>query len=128
MIPKVRNGGYIPFFVVERKRSEACFKGCTGLTDISLSSDTKLIGKSAFEDCTALKTVILWGDPNIEDRAFMGCTALDSISIGSDTEYIGASAFEGCSNLESAILWGSDTKVGKGAFDNCPKLDHVSQW
>ena len=152
---------------------DACFKDCTGITSISISSDTTRIGKSAFEGCTALETVILWGDPEIEERAFYGCTALGSISIGSDTKSIGGSAFEGCTSLKSvilwggtdigarafygctaldsisidsdtksigdyafygctslssAILWGSDTKIGAGAFDNCPKLNGVTQW
>ena len=107
---------------------DRAFMGCTALDSISIGSDTEYIGVSAFEGCTSLKSAILWGATTIGDSAFRGCTALDSISIDSDTPSIGDYAFEGCSSLESAILWGSDTNVGKGAFDNCPKLDHVSQW
>lgn len=104
------------------------FKGCTALESISIGSDTEYIGTSAFEGCISIESVLLWGGTTIGDSAFRGCTALESISIDSETPSIGDYAFEGCTSLESVILWGSDTLVGEGAFDNCPKLDRVNQW
>lgn len=107
---------------------DRAFYACTSLKEISIGSDTKLIGVSAFEGCTGLKSVLLWGDTNISNRAFSGCTSLKEISIGSETEYIGDYAFYGCTSLKDVTLWGSDTRIGKDAFGNCPKLDKINQW
>lgn len=102
---------------------EAAFRGCVSLDDISISSGTALIGDYAFEGCTSLDSVILWGDTNIGVAAFRGCTSLEEISISSGTEFVGDNAFEGCTSLENVIFWGHDTKIGKDAFKDCPKLD-----
>ena len=84
-----------------------------------------MIEESAFEGCSDLDTVILWGDTNIGNSAFRKCTSLEEISISSGTEYIGDYAFEGCSSLENVLMWGRSTKIGKNAFANCPKLKNA---
>ncbi|NMD37422.1 MAG: leucine-rich repeat domain-containing protein [Christensenellaceae bacterium] len=101
------------------------FKNCNSLDSISIPSSCKVIEESAFEACTDMDDILLWGDTNIGNSAFRGCTSLEEISIPSGTEYIGDYAFEGCSNLENVILWGNSTKIGKDAFANCPKLKSV---
>lgn len=103
------------------------FKGCTGLKDISIPSETTYIGESAFEGCTNLKTVIMWGDPtSIEKNTFKGCTKLTDISIPSSVTYIGESAFENCTNMSTVIIWDDITRIEKNAFKNCSSLDNVS--
>ena len=56
------------------------------------------IGESAFEGCSALKSITI---PNsvteIGGEAFKGCSSLESITIPNSITYIGSSAFEGCS-------------------------------
>lgn len=106
---------------------KASFKDCKSLTSISIPSSTKTIKESAFEGCTKMETIIMWGGNVIEANAFKGCSALSSVSIPSDVTKIGDHAFDGCTKLESVIIWGSDTKLGNGVFDNCPKV-LVSQW
>lgn len=54
-----------------------------------------------FEDCTALKQIILPGTlQTIQENAFKGCTALEEITIPSYVTAVGEGAFEGCTSLE----------------------------
>lgn len=54
-----------------------------------------------FEDCTALKQIILPGTlQTIQENAFKGCTALEEITIPSNVTAVGEGAFEGCTSLE----------------------------
>ncbi len=101
----------------------SAFKGCTGLTEFSVPSDTEVIGHHAFEGCSNLETLIIWGYPDIGEYAFADCVGLTEISIGSDTKNVGDYAFAGCTALSSAIVWGDKTAIGKDAFANCPNLD-----
>ncbi len=47
-VPKIRQGGYIPFFVTEKKRSEQAFDGCSSLKEITIPKKVRNIGKWAF--------------------------------------------------------------------------------
>ena len=79
------------------------------------------------EDCTNLKTVLMWGDPeNIEKNTFRNCKKLTEISIPSSVSLIGESAFENCTSLRTALIWGDITEIGKNAFKNCSSLDDIS--
>ncbi len=102
---------------------DSAFKDCTELLEFSVPNETKVIGNHAFENCKNLKDLIIWGDPDIGDSAFKNCTSITEISFGSDTKCICDHAFDGCSSLESVIVWNNDTKIGKDAFANCPKLE-----
>ena len=104
---------------------DSAFKGCTGITSISFPNETMTIGAHAFEGCTSLETVILWGDPSIEEYAFKGCTALTSISFSSDTDHVGPYAFEGCTALETVIIWGIKT-IDEYAFAGCTSISSMS--
>lgn len=103
----------------------SAFKGCTGLTEFSVPSETTMIGHNAFEGCTNLKSLIIWGDPDIGEYAFAKCVSLKDISIGSSTKNVGAHAFEGCTGVTSIIIWGADI-IGDYAFAGCTGVKDVS--
>lgn len=85
------------------------------------------IADSAFENCTALKSLINWADLEyIGASAFKGCTGLKDISIPGETTFIGESAFEGCTSLKTVIMWGDPVSIGKNTFKNCSRLTDIS--
>ena len=89
--------------------------------------DVTRIADGAFENCTALKSLINWADLEyIGASAFKGCTELNDISIPSQTTFIGESAFEGCSSLKTVIMWGDPTGIEKNTFKDCTKLTDIS--
>ncbi len=101
------------------------FAGCTALTKMSFSNDTKVIGAHAFEGCTALSSIVIWEAETIGDYAFAGCTALTDISIPHDTKTIGAHAFEGCVNVTELTIWDVET-IEEYAFAGCTGIKKVS--
>ncbi len=89
--------------------------------------DVTRIADGAFENCTALKSLINWADIEyIGASAFKGCTSLKDISIPSETTFIGESAFEGCTSLKTVIMWGDPTSIEKNTFKDCSKLTDIS--
>lgn len=89
--------------------------------------DVTRIADGAFENCTALKSLINWADIEyIGASAFKGCTGLKDISIPGETTFIGESAFEGCTSLKNVIMWGDPTSIEKNTFKDCSKLTDIS--
>lgn len=126
------------------------FKGCTGLTSITLPSGAmRTLGTSSFEDCTSLSSVTIeYSLYEIGQAAFKGCTSLTSINIPDSVGSIGEEAFknsgltgdvylpspvrtisdrcfEGCANLTGVIYQGNYPyvySIGNNAFKNCTSL------
>ncbi len=89
--------------------------------------DVTRIADGAFENCSALKSLLNWADIEyIGASAFKGCTGLRNISIPSETTFIGESAFEGCSGLKTVLMWGDPTDIKKDTFKGCTKLTNIS--
>ena len=105
----------------------SAFKGCTGLTSLSLPSGVNEIGSSAFEDCSGLTSLSLpSGITKIGSLTFYGCTGLTSLSLPSGVTEIGSSAFSGCTGLTSLSLPSSITEIDSYAFKGCTGLKDVS--
>ncbi len=69
------------------------------------------IGYGAFRGCSGLTSVTIpSGVWSISDEAFYGCSGLTSVTIPSSVTSIGFSAFSGCSGLSSIIV-ANDNKV-----------------
>lgn len=82
------------------------------------------IGRNAFSDCTALKTVTIGNNViEIGSAAFENCTNLWwSITIPDNVTSIGDYAFYGCTSLASVTIGNGVTSIGNGAFSNCVNL------
>ena len=106
------------------------FKSCSALTGFQIPASVSVLGDSAFEGCTALKTVdfgtgsLLTVIPN---RAFNLCSSLTAIRIPFGVTRIGENAFYGATALKEVTFEGTEganalTTIDKYAFTNCSKL------
>ena len=73
------------------------FRGCSGLTSVSIPNSVKSIGVSAFEKCTGLSNANIPNDiTSIENGTFYDCSNLKSIVIPNSVTTIGYKAFNKC--------------------------------
>ena len=100
------------------------FRGCSGVTSVSVPSSITIISEDAFRGCESLGSFDFSSIDTIGDGAFFGCAALKNIDL-SGVEVIGESAFARCTNITKAVL--TDTlDVGDGAFEGCTALTSVT--
>ena len=83
------------------------FRGCYGLTSVTIPNSVAEIGIQAFDGCSGLTSVTI---PNsvhgIGKWAFRDCTGLTSVTIGNGVRYVGIGdeAFKGCTGLTSVHI------------------------
>ncbi len=103
------------------------FKGCSGLTSLTLPAGITEIDYSAFEDCSGLTSLTLpAGITKIGDWAFNGCSGLTSLTLPDGITSIGYGAFWYCSGLTSLTLPAGITKIGDWAFNGCSGLTSLT--
>ncbi len=93
------------------------------LTLSSISADITEIGDNAFENCSYIKSLAIFGAIKIGKEAFQGCSGLISLSFRDPLESIGDSAFKNCIKLENVVIPYSVTELGTYAFANCTSLE-----
>lgn len=107
---------------VEGVQAEA-FKGMDRITSITLPDTVRLIGESAFENCSALERVDLGGNVgSIDHYAFRGCSALKEINLTEELYFIGSEAFA-ATGLTEVVL--NNVTIYSEAFMNCQDLETV---
>ena len=103
------------------------FRGCSGLTSVTMPDSVDSIGNYAFSNCSGLTSVTI---PNsvtsIGITAFYGCSSLTSVTIPNSVTNIGTSAFYGCSSLTSVTIPSSVTSIDWSAFRDCSGLTSVT--
>ena len=105
---------------------DGSFYGCGRLERVILSKDVKLIGSSAFRECTAMKSVTLPENlETIKNSAFQGCKSLARMDLPSYVAYIGAYAFSHCAKLSSVTLPPKLTELCLGVFEACSALKSI---
>lgn len=108
--------------------SASTFEGCERLARVDGSANATAIGARAFMGCSSLsaftfgKALTLLGPEafafsGLRDAALADCKELDGI---------GDWAFARCSSLKSVELNDATANLGKGAFCDCPALDHFN--
>ena len=103
------------------------FSGCSGLTSLTIPSSVTWIGYWAFEGCSGLTSLTIpSGVTSIGWGAFSGCSGLTSLTIPSGVTSIGILAFEGCSGLTSLTIPSGVTKIGGAAFSGCSGLTSLT--
>ena len=103
------------------------FEGCTGLTSLTVLSNTPIYERS-FAGCTGLKTVSIYHRScSIGDYGFAGCTGLTDLFINPETwrTSIGKGAFSGCTQLKNVTLPEVALEIGDGAFKDCPAIEDL---
>ncbi|MBR6203594.1 MAG: leucine-rich repeat domain-containing protein [Candidatus Methanomethylophilaceae archaeon] len=99
-----------PYSVTEI--GDSAFKGCAGISEISMPDTVESIGDSAFEGCTGLSKVLIpKGIKSIRGRAFKGCAGLKKVVMKDSPDSIGRSSFEGCTSLKAFCI-----ERGEGRF------------
>ena len=97
-----------------------------GVGCITFSGEVTTIPNSAFENNTALRSILLPTSlQEIGDRAFMNCLHLKEIDIPDSVTAIGASAFTGCVELQSVTLGKGLLTIGDNAFTACHLLTEL---
>ncbi|MEG1582027.1 MAG: leucine-rich repeat domain-containing protein, partial [Clostridia bacterium] len=130
----------------------SAFRGCTGLTSITIPSSVTTIGSWAFYECTRLVSVTIPSSvteigmgvfqnciglmsvffetgsnlTTIQDSFFSGCTSLTKITIPRSVSFIGDGAFIDCRDLTSITIPSSVTSIGNGAFAGCAGLKSIT--
>ena len=106
---------------------EGAFRGCSGLTSVTIPNSVTSIGSAAFQYCSGLTSVTI---PNsvtsMGDYAFSHCSGLTSVTIPNSVTSIGNSAFESCSGLTSVTIPNSVTSIRSAAFRYCSGLISVT--
>lgn len=93
------------------------FEQCSVIS-VTIPETVTSIGRSAFSDCTQLKSVTILGNvTSIGRSAFSGCTQLESVTISEGVASIGDNAFRS-TRLTSVTIPGSVTSIGDSAFSN----------
>lgn len=84
--------------------SNNCFKGCTGLKDITIPDNITSIGGGCFSQCTGLT----------------------KITIPDNITSIGTACFYECSNLTNVVLPNTITSIEMYCFKRCTSLTRVN--
>ena len=102
------------------------FRGCSGLTSITIPNSVTSIGNYAFYRCDSLTSITIPdGVTSIGDYAFQYCSSLTSIEIPDSVTSIGQSAFAYCSSLTSIKIPNGVTWIGSGEFQYCSSLTSI---
>lgn len=96
------------------------------MTSIEIPDSIKIIGKSAFENCKALRTINL--PPSVTligDNAFENCSMVTKLTIPELVTTISAGTFQNCSSLSTVYLPEGITSIEDNAFKGCGKLTDI---
>ena len=74
------------------------------------------IGKSAFQGCVNIKTLLASVAQSITDHAFADCTSLATVDIGNDLKLLTAYLFENCTSLKTVKIPDTVTLMNTGVF------------
>lgn len=97
-----------------------------GSREITVPSDVKIIGDSAFKNCEKLEVLNIGNEvESMLTEACRGCKRLQSLVLPKNVRYIGESAFRDCTSLSSLVVENDDIELGERAFENCANLSEV---
>ena len=113
---------------------EEAFKGCTGLTSITIPNSITSIGGVAFANCPGLTSITVeTGNTKYDSRDNCNAiieTATNTLIVGcqnttipNSVTSIGDRAFFGCSGLTRIEIPASTIEIKKGNFNDCQALD-----
>ncbi len=96
---------------------ENAFKGCDGLTSITIPSSVTSLGNSCFNGCYRLTSITIPSSvTSLGNSCFASCSGLTSITIPSSVTSLGYSCFYDCYRLTSITIPSSVTSLGNACF------------
>ena len=126
-------------------------KSCSGLSEITIPTNIKKIGKEAFAYCqnlskltfnakncsyessdafvgdSSLTEVIIDKNVKIIPNGFLnGCVNIKDVNIPETVTSIGEKAFKNCENIKTFVFSENIQSIGKDAFVGCSNLESVS--
>lgn len=105
----------------------SAFYNCTMLEKVTITGNSRVIGKNAFYNCSNLNAVELPDElETINYRAFYGCSSLNNIDFHMGLVKIDAEAFAGCSSWANVVIPNSVTSIGNNAFADCSSIESIS--
>ena len=114
------------YYTSNDKLGDYAFRGCSGLTSLTIPSSVTSIDWGAFRGCSGLTSLTIpSGVTSIGKNAFNGCSGLTSLTLPSSVTGIGWYAFKGCSRLTSLTIPSSVTWIGLEAFSGCSGLTSI---
>ena len=100
---------------------DGAFRGCSGMTELTLPNSVTSIGESAFSGCSGMTELIL---PNsvtsIGNAAFDGCSGMTELILPNSVRSIGDFAFSYCSGLEKITVESGNSRYD--SRDNCNSI------
>ena len=103
------------------------FRGCTGLTSITIPNSVTSISDYAFRKCEGLTSIIVpYSVTSIGEGAFSVCSGLTNITLPNSVTSIGWGAFNGCTGLTSITIPNSVTSISERAFAYCDGLINIT--
>ena len=122
---KVKGNDGVEYVVTSLGAS--CFKGCSGLTSITIPSSVTSIGESCFSSCSGLTSITIPSSvTSLGSFCFAGCWGLTSITIPSSVTSLGERCFSNCSGLTSITIPSSVTSLGDYCFSVCSGLTSIT--
>ena len=122
---KVKGNDGVEYVVTSLGAS--CFKGCSGLTSITIPSSVTSLGESCFSSCSGLTSITIPSSvTSLGKRCFSGCSGLTSITIPSSVTSLGDYCFSWCSGLTSITIPSSVTSLGNYCFEGCSGLTSIT--
>lgn len=95
-------------------------------SNVSVPSTVEVIGRSAFENNTAVTQVNIPDSvKQIEAYAFWGCDNLEQVNLGGGLYEVGDFAFTNCPRLRSVFFPDNISRIGIMAFADCVSLRNI---
>lgn len=101
------------------------FRGCSGITDVSIGDNIRTIDEGAFMECEQLKSVSIPASVISIDKQAFAYTHLETISIPNSITKLAESIFAHDIYLTSVYIPSSVTSIGENAFYNCHSLPSI---
>lgn len=105
------------------------FMNCTSLLEFVMPDSVRATNSAVFEGCTSLTSVTLSNDSRystIDTNMFRGCSSLTDIVIPSNIQAIKDRAFENCASITSIIIPSSVISMGRDVFNGCDSDIHIT--